>query len=176
MKNLNFLSLLVIGLLMLGCTPTEDAASNLGEPMDLRASFMSDQDGVQLADEDSKSQFVYRFNYNGRLLTLVDEVYEGSSEWGANFEATGGAEITTSTWLPTEIEYKGRAVSEEQMGDLMVYRYSDLAEDHCSLEYALVPMGDELLRLQMRACEGDDVELGRAAMEDLLDDLFLEVL
>lgn len=155
--------LLVIGISLFGCASnepvdTEDiedqaAAVHLtseagGDYLPLRASFMSD--GRTMA---------YTFDYDGNLMAMVDTPFEGASEYGASFKVEGGGEITTSTYPLSGFVPP-----------------VDKVLNACSYSYEFVQDTEEVLLLQLRVCEGEDAELGAAALYGLLDGLMIESL
>lgn len=159
-KSITVLFLILMSLFAFACetdsASKEEAvvelASETKSDFILRASFMSDE-----------KSFVYTFDYDGNLLKLVDEQFEGASDFGPSFMVEGGAEITGSTVLNADPE---RPLN----GDTVF-------ENDCEVHYSVNETGgSESLVLRLAICDGDDVNNARNAFESLQEGLIVELL
>ncbi len=113
--------------------------------------------------------FSYGMTYDGGFMSLV-ETEDASTPY---FEIDGGTTLTMSTdWVATatqDAEMAGEAV---KVGSYDVYQYMD-SEGTCSLDVTLLPYAQEVLRTTLKICEGQDGDLGREALGQLLKHLVI---
>ena len=141
---------------------------------------VSQVDGsVSLASEASMEQpldamflskngtFSYRLKYDGGLMSLM-ETSDASNPY---FEVDGGSTISMGTnWVAAVAQDAEMAGSPVTVGAYEVYQYMD-SEGSCSLNETLIPYSQEVLRVTLKTCEGQDGDLGREALSQLLGNL-----
>ncbi len=141
---------------------------------------------VQLASEDAPAMpltasflsesgtFTYHISYDGNAAALVAGGLEGASQYGASFKLTGSAEVTVRTGLLNDLEFTDVLSTLEVVNGREFYRYAK-TDEACHYEFAgTVYDREEGLVLQMRACEGEDAEVGLSILEDMMAGLALE--
>lgn len=171
-KKLLF-AFLSLSLFVTACQPkTQETSDEVSSVVDEDVSLAS-EDMAQSLDASFLSKhgsFSYRMTYDGALLTMM-ETEDASVPY---FEVQGGSIIQIeSDWVATVSEDAEKAGTPVRVGSYDVYQFMD-AEGTCSLSVTLVPYSEEVLRLTLKTCEGADAELGREALDQILQGLVLE--
>lgn len=172
-KKLVF-SFLLSFLLVTACQPkTEETSAGVSQ---------MDTDGaVSLSSEAAMEQplgavflskngsFVYNLTYDGGLMSLI-ETSDMSTPY---FEIDGGTTLTMETDYVTsvskDVDMAGDSV---KIGAYEVYQFMD-SEAKCSLAVTLIPYAKEVLRTSLKICDGQDGDLGREALKQLLERLVI---
>lgn len=172
-KKLLF-SFLFISLLITACQPkTEEVSTDVSQ--------LNGEGVVSLSSEEAMEQpldavflskngsFAYSMTYDGGLMSLL-ETEDTSTPY---FEIDGGATLTMATdWVAAMMEDAEMAGEPVKVGSYEVYQLMD-SEGTCSLNVTLIPYAEEVLRATLRICEGADGDLGREALNQLLEHLVI---
>jgi len=175
--NFRFSAILLTGVLLLtACQSKTDvtyndpdvelAATSVldAEPVFLEASFMSDQ-----------QSFSYELRYDGALLQVVDGQFEGASLVGPSFQVSGGTQIVVKSQPAAELaDAVASAGAAIEVNGNSVYRSVE-QDKVCTLERAIVPVGEESLVLTLRICDNQDYVAGEEALQSLLDQLKIQL-
>lgn len=172
-KKLLFV-LLLSSLVVTACQP-----KTVEEPTEVTQG--SSEGVVSLSSEEAMEQaldavfsskngsFAYALTYDGGLMSLV-ETEDASTPY---FEIDGGTSLTMETdWVASATDEAEMAGAPVRVGNYDVYQFMD-AEGTCSLDVTLIPYAQEVLRVTLKICEGQDGVLGRDALQQLLGNLVI---
>lgn len=170
MPKKTLLFVLVSMVLFSGCQPKPEESALVPGSEDV--SLASEEGMSQALTAEFLSQhqsFSYALTYDGALATLT-ETEDTSNPY---FEIQGGTTIHMDTdWVAVasdEAEMAGKAVP---IGAYEGYQLMD-SEGACSLNVTLIPYSEEVLRVTLKVCEGQDGDLGREALGQMLEHLVI---
>ncbi len=174
-KTLLF-SFLMLALTVTACQPksseSTDEVSQIEEGVVSLASEVNMGQPLGAQFSSKNGTFSYALTYDGALMTLMESA-DASVPY---FEISGGSTLRMETdWVATVADDAEMADAPVKVGAYEVYQFMD-SEGTCSLDVTLVPYSEEVLRVTLKVCEGNDGDLGREALGQLLENLQIQAL